>query len=74
MGCDGKHLKALIDVLNRLGAALFARGQLAGERAPRRDAVLDESIGRMVGEHEDAKVKLRACDDCLAVWDELEPR
>lgn len=64
MNCDGRHVKALKDVLDRMAAAVEAHRQLGG----RLDHGLDSAIGNIQAEHAEAKAAMAPCSDCSAVW------
>jgi hypothetical protein len=61
MSCDGRHFKALVNVLDRLGATAMAFRQSGGNE---RD--LGFAIGRLHDEHAQARAVMPSCADCSA--------
>jgi hypothetical protein len=68
MSCDGGHLRALVNVLDRLAAALEAHRQLAG----RADPGLDLAMRRLDDEHAVARSAVDSCADCASGWAQVE--
>jgi len=67
MSCDRRHLKTIVNVLDRMGAAFEARRQL-GDRA---DPGLTSAINSLCDEHAQARSGLATCPECSSTWNAL---